>query len=57
MQTLQVSTTVIVIEKARHAVVPALYHVLRNAGEINSWESGHGGSVNRPAHPHSPHFS
>jgi hypothetical protein len=56
-QALQITTTVIVIEKTRHAVVAALYDVLWNASDVNAWETGHGGSVDRPGRPRSPCIS
>jgi hypothetical protein len=37
----QVSLAILIVQKARQPVVSTLHHVLRNAGEIETWRSGY----------------
>ena len=36
---LQVTLAILIVQKARQPAVPALHHVLRNAGKIDTWKS------------------
>jgi len=40
-QALQVTLTILVIQKTRQTIIAPLHYVLRNTGEIEAWESGH----------------
>ncbi|WP_374057706.1 hypothetical protein [Xanthomonas arboricola] len=42
MRQLQIAQSIAIIQKAGQAVVPALHDVLRDAGKVDAWKSGHG---------------
>ncbi|OOW66757.1 hypothetical protein Xmar_09330 [Xanthomonas axonopodis pv. martyniicola] len=42
MHQVQIAQTIAIIQKARQAVVSALHDVLREAGKVDAWKSGHG---------------
>ncbi|WP_234878386.1 hypothetical protein [Xanthomonas euvesicatoria] len=46
MYQVQIAQSIAIIQKAGQAVVPALHDVLRDAGKVDAWKSGHG---TRPA--------
>ncbi|WP_355582736.1 hypothetical protein [Xanthomonas cannabis] len=42
MQQVQIAQSIAIIQKAGQPVVPALHDVLRDAGKVDAWKSGHG---------------
>jgi hypothetical protein len=50
-QALQVALAILVVQKARQAIVAPLHHVLRNTGKFETWKSGHTRQRHKPCAP------